>query len=476
MNSSIGYRDNLSVLNTDSFDKRRFKEVLEMSPGLQKIRGEGVLPLFEPLLGDIWASLYKMKPKITEIDIDNVLIVNKSLMERIMKDEYFVDYRHFTRLDDLSSAIATVKFGERTNQWLAEQDERFQKQLKELHTIHREFQKQKRQEDTANETVLEEKLKEAMNKFNEKLQWLLQSNRDNFSQAIAQAMEETKQVKEGLKSLFGGYSAGSGDAELKKIPLRDQITLAEKIASNRKMKEIAEWAGRFKQIAHNKQKPKQCDSIGKGGVTLGNDVEKLLPIELSLYMHPLTKKDFLRRFVEGQTMQYEQKGREVLGKGPIILCLDQSGSMQRLDTQSKGFALALMSIARRQRRDFCLILFSSSMQILTFEKGHVKSTDMIQLAQTFLGGGTNFVLPLDSALNVINESRFKLADIVFVTDGEDKVPTSYIEAFNTKKKEKDFNVLSLVIGNSIDAVKQFADKVIQINDLDEEGSFTAFEI
>ena len=46
---------------------------------------------------------------------------------------------------------------------------------------------------------------------------------------------------------------------------------------------------------------------------------------------------------------------------------------------------------------------------------------MINLAQTFLGGGTNFALPLDQAMNVINESRFKQADIVFVTDGEDRV-------------------------------------------------------
>ena len=46
----------------------------------------------------------------------------------------------------------------------------------------------------------------------------------------------------------------------------------------------------------------------RSGVTLGNDIERLLPMELGLYMHPITKNDFLRRFVEGQTMMYEQKG------------------------------------------------------------------------------------------------------------------------------------------------------------------------
>ena len=92
-----------------------------MSLGLQQIRDEGTLPMFEPLLADIWASLYKMKPKIRAEDVDSVLKTNQSLMERIMADENFENYRSFTRLDDLASAIGTVKFGEKTNQWLADQ-------------------------------------------------------------------------------------------------------------------------------------------------------------------------------------------------------------------------------------------------------------------------------------------------------------------------------------------------------------------
>ena len=156
------------------------------------------------------------------------------------------------------------------------------------------------------------------------------------------------------------------------------------------MKEIADSAGRFKQVARKKQKTKYKEAMERSGVTIGNDIERLLPMELGLYTHPTTKTDFLRRFVEGQTMMYEQKGQEVLGKGPIILCLDQSGSMRNLDTQSKGFTLALMSIARRQRRDFCLILFSTRIQVFKYEKGKIKSSDMVKLAQTFLSGGTDF--------------------------------------------------------------------------------------
>ena len=293
---------------------------------------------------------------------------------------------------------------------------------------------------------------------------------------MAQAMQETKQVKDGLKSLLGGTGAGIGDAELKKVPLRDQIALSEKIASDMKRKEIAEWTGRFKQIARKKQKSKHNESMERSGVTIGNDIERLLPMELGLYTHPTTKNDFLRWFEEGQTMMYEQKGQEVLGKGPIILCLDQSGSMRNLDTQSKGFTLALMSIARRQRRDFCLILISNGIQVFKYEKGKIKSSDIVNLSQTFLSRGTDFTLPLGKTLSMINKSRFKQANVVFFTDGEDKMRDSFLEEFNKKKREMGFKVLSLLIGSNTNTVVMFSDNVVQVQDFDVEGSFTAFEI
>ena len=469
--------DNYSVLNTDAFDRRRFREIFELSSRLQKIREESVLPMFEHLLADIWASLYKMKPAIRAGEVDRVLLVNKLLMGRIMGQEQFVNYRQFTRLDDLSSVIGTVKIGEKLNEWLAEEkllNTEMQDEIQEIQSMQRQLQKSDNPENS--HAKIQTDINKAMAELNEKLQKTMQNNSGKFSLTIEQAMQETKHVKDSLKSLLGGTSAGSGDAELKKVPLRDQISLAEKIASTNHMQEIADWAGRFKQITRKKQKSKHCESMERSGVTFGNNIERLLPMELVLYTHPITRIDFLHRFAEGQTMQYEQRGKEILGKGPIVLCLDQSGSMYKLDTQSKGFTLALMSIARKQRRDFCLIVFSKITQIFHYEKGKTKTSDILNLAQTFLGGGTDFTLPLLDAVQVINESRFKQADVVFVTDGENEVDATFLEVFNEKKGEKDFKVLSLVIGNETTTVAPFSDKVVHVTDFNEAGSFTAFDI
>lgn len=105
---------NNSVLNTDSFDRRHYEKVYEMSGNLQKMNNSGreLLPNFPDLLGDIWASLYKMNPEIQE-EVKEGLETNRSLMKNIMNEEAFQNFREYTRLDDLSSAVGSVNFGKK---------------------------------------------------------------------------------------------------------------------------------------------------------------------------------------------------------------------------------------------------------------------------------------------------------------------------------------------------------------------------
>lgn len=473
-------RDHRSVLNTDAFDKRRFKELFEMSDGLQKVREEGQLPTTEALLGDVWASLYKMKPRILFERIDPAMKPNKTIIEKLMKDKNFEEYRNFTRLDDLAATVCTVKLVEKINLWLAEakaMDEDLLKKMEAVEALQDDvpIEHLDRQQDDIEDGPIQE-LADATDKLNDQLEFTLETNGERFLQAIDEAVEESIKVKDSLISLMGGSSAGKGDAELKKVPLREQLAVADQVAMDPKMQEIAEWAGRFQEVAREKQKTNYVEAIERRGVTIGNEMERLLPMELGLYSNDSTKKDFLRRFAEGNTMQFEQKKRENLGKGPIIFCLDQSGSMKLLDNQSKGFILALLSIAKKQRRDLCVLLFSTTIQKEVFTKGKITSNELARLARTFLGGGTDFTLSLQSALEVIEDSTFKHADVIFVSDGEDEVSESFLIEFNDKKKQKEFNVLTLAIGKDTAVAESFSDRVLHITDFDDEGSFIAFEI
>mgnify|MGYP001385376198 CR=1 FL=1 len=224
---------------------------------------------------------------------------------------------------------------------------------------------------------------------------------------------------------------------------------------------------------------KHKESTEQSGIEQGNNIERVLPSELVQYINPVTKNDFLKRYAEGQLMQYEQKGKQSLGQGSIVLCLDQSGSMRRLETKSKGFALALMAIAKKQRRNFAYIPFDSRVgNVMQFSKGRIKPNEMLKIAREFMDGGTDFKDPLQESLKIIKKDKFKDADIVFVTDGQDVLSDEFINTFNETKEKEKFNVLSLVIGNSsdVETTSKFSERVIQITDFDDEGAFEAFEI
>lgn len=503
-----------SVLNTDSFDKRRFGQIYDMSQVLQEIERNEENPLFKELLGDIWASLYKVNPELKDPEeMEDHLQINRQLMDRAMNEETYERFRQSTKLDDLQSAIATISFGKKTSVWLEEQkrkNEEIKEQMEQIQELMKKLQqKQQEQSDQqedndeekndqqteesdneegddetqqqdrdGNSDLLAQSLDQAMSQLASQLSEALDGNSNSFSVAMNQAVKDTEETKKDMESLFGGVHAGRGQNDLKKMPLRDKIYLAEVLSKNRKVKEIARWAGKFTRIAQTKQKSKYRHSTEQSGVEQGDDLERLLPSELVLYKNKKTKKEFLRRFSEKETLQYEQKGKETLGRGSIILCLDQSVSMNHLETESKGFALALMSIAKRQRRDFAYIPFSSNALVKQFPKGKIKTNEMIEMARSFLNGGTNFAHPLEKSLKVIKKDRFKDADIIFITDGKDYVNTSFLEQFNEQKEENEFSVLSLLLGYGThkDTVQQFSDRIIEINDFDDERAFEAFEI
>lgn len=303
----------------------------------------------------------------------------------------------------------------------------------------------------------------------------LVNNPDRFSQAISKAGKETIETKEKIESMVG-----KSEGQLEKTPLRDKLKLAELISHSPKMTDVAKWVGKFTQIAHSKQKLKYKDSSEQSGVESGDDLERLLPSELALYANQKTRSEFLSRYAEKETMQFEQKGKASLGQGSIVICLDQSGSMDHLENQSKGFVLALASIARRQKRNFGYIPFSSDIdpkKIMIFNKGKLKVPDLIKIATEFRGGGTNFTKPLVNALKIIDKDKFRDADIVFITDGKDRLDEKFIDEFNIRTEENNTQVLSLIIGgNGKNDIEKVSNRIINISDFTDEGSYEAFEI
>ena len=62
------------------------------------------------------------------------------------------------------------------------------------------------------------------------------------------------------------------------------------------------------------------------GVEPGGDVGRLLPSELARLAVPELELDTLRRIVERQALCREHHAVEPVGKGPILVVVDESGA------------------------------------------------------------------------------------------------------------------------------------------------------
>ncbi|KLU62300.1 protein ViaA [Peptococcaceae bacterium CEB3] len=483
-----------SCLNADSYDRQQFEQLLKIAPKLQKIetRGEEIFPGYVNLMGDQWSALYKTSPEFNP-EADSRAAAHRPLIQKMMASEEYQKLRGQTMLDDFSSAIGTVSMSEKIIEYIEErqkQDEQAKKMLEQQKEMQKQLQQNQQAMDkrdmqgkqpTKQQEQKAQSLAEQLGQLEQQMGQQLADGMD-MSQMVSQIAQDARDAKESMENLMAGTQAGSGHSEMQKIPLRQQLALAEVLKHNETVKKVAEWAGRFKAIARKKQKSKHVFSVEREGIIHGDDPELLLPTELAMLKNPATKLDFYRRFTEKETLQYAPQGKDAAGKGPIVLCLDKSGSMVRMKEQAAGFALAIAMIAKRQHRDFAYIPFDDDVGgTMTFHRGKIPVRDMLEIATEFMNGGTNFEEPLHEAIRVMEkQSRFKNADVVFVTDGCAQVSDGFIADYHAKKKKLDFKCMGCVLGSGQSEqleLEKFADEWFSATNLVEAAENSAvFEI
>jgi Mg-chelatase subunit ChlD len=156
-------------------------------------------------------------------------------------------------------------------------------------------------------------------------------------------------------------------------------------------------------------------------VEQGSDVGRLLPSEQILLTEPLLETAVLERIATRRAAQYAVRGDARQSKGPLVLALDESGSMRgRRNEWAKAAAVALSRVAMGDRRAVSVVHYSTSTVTAPLKQGDGGA--MLQMVRHFLGGGTAIGLALGIAVQEVNSlarKGQKGADIVLVTDGVD---------------------------------------------------------
>jgi Mg-chelatase subunit ChlD len=285
------------------------------------------------------------------------------------------------------------------------------------------------------------------------------------------AVDELRETLEGLADV--GLMAGTGTATGGMMSAKGIRDLAARLRSDTRLKQIALLAGRFKRIAANKRRQRYrhgADEISD--VEMGADLGRLLPSELVKLAHPRLRAAFMRNFVERSALQYQLVGNEPLGKGPLVVLLDKSGSMDGpRDTWATALALALLDQAQRERRVFALLCFDY----------HVKFEAIVRPGEplpekalfTACAGGTDIGTAMLRGLQIIgtNEGAMKKADIVLVTDGGSDA--SAASTLRDSAKVLGVTILGLGIGVEREWLVPWTDEIQVITDLNQIDETTA---
>ncbi len=99
------------------------------------------------------------------------------------------------------------------------------------------------------------------------------------------------------------------------------------------------------------------------GVTVGDDLNSILPSELALLGGKATENIFYQRFVQKRLQLFSSASRSFEQKkdksGPIYICVDTSSSMSgEPEMTAKTLAYAIAIMAQRDKRPICMVNYS----------------------------------------------------------------------------------------------------------------------
>jgi hypothetical protein len=163
---------------------------------------------------------------------------------------------------------------------------------------------------------------------------------------------------------YDAASAAWGDdpADPMRLPIDERLALFRRFCDDPKLRSATTMLGRLRNRAagaHRALMPAAPARIA--GVRLGNDLSRLLPAETALAAEPLLASEFERRYAESELATYQIEERGEPERGPVVVCLDESSSMEgEREIAAKGAALAVLQIAADDGREGALVEFADA--------------------------------------------------------------------------------------------------------------------
>ena len=278
--------------------------------------------------------------------------------------------------------------------------------------------------------------------------------------AHTQLMEDIAAKYEEVKDFLAQCpGAGFSYADLQAAGGEDFTALAQALRGNAAIQELARKMGRA-YISEQRKKQTRIPQASRSevhGTHRSDDVMRLLPSELLNLEDEALENLFYARLLEKQLQTYELQGTTLIPgetteaqrkrTGPVVACLDTSGSMGGTPLlKAKALLLAIANILRQEERSLHVLLFGAADEIREFALEDAQhSAGLLHFLRQGFGGGTNFEAPLARAMQIIEQHpAYEKADVLMISDGDCQLSDHFCQHLHQRKAVLDCMVYSVL--------------------------------
>lgn len=445
------------AVNVDRWDRRTLKETRSSVRGFGRARSrlDKAVETGGDAFDDTFWLLHKANPELMPPHrVRPSHLVNRAVVERLaalpalrrLRDNYCVG----DSVQSASSAIGLASTLEAIFERLSFERE-LAKRLQALDSEVRELSAQvlrAMRDDTEDETNEEPDLSDLLERLSDltgehhrllkDLEEGLEAELDASSRSIREAVTAAADEAAAYQAQCASWGVEPG--QIRRLPADERLAIAASLNTPR-MREISALFGRLSSVTLSQARA-DVDHLHEEIVDLelGSNLNRVVPSEFLLLGDPVSEQDFMARLSDGGLLQYAVRGSDTVGRGGIIICLDSSLSMEGdREIWGKAFMLVLLHLAHREGRRADVIHFGSPGEAHhqafacreDFTPGRI-----VEAAEVFLAGGTDYHTPLNLALELLREEHDATgrtqADIVFITDGECYVDPQFLDMFRSE--------------------------------------------
>ena len=420
------------AIKLDEWGKRKGRD-------LKKAEGFTDIELPEEDLADLHGMSFEMEPEIIEHCADPI---KHEFIKALQDNPEYQALHGETQWDTDASELAALHFSREYNG--------FRTKRKEQHRI------------------------DAADKSGKSPTPQQQLQREMQALAAAQkcSQEAAAEVQE-FKDMQAAMGIGKGEGGGGQVNSKELKQMFKKLKNDKTLQDICEMAGRYRMVARSKQRQKVTHGYDDMiGVEFDDDLGRMLASELAQMGCEELEGEAVRRFVEKEMLCRKYQGIENVGKGPIIVMPDESGSMTSPGpdgvpriVHAKAMCLSLGWVAKSQNRWCAFVGWSSGNQVreIVLPPGKWDMAELMKWLSKFWNGGTHF--PMTRLMSLYTEMGAPKGktDVIVITDGELDANSGQEKAdFDKWKVQAECKIIGISIGSDSKGLKDISDEYFRI--------------